>query len=157
MSSAATPNAATRQDQVDYVSHHLLGTSSLLVRLLVKQVRLGDISRTEGEVLGTLSGGPRRITELAEMEGLAQPTMTLLIKRLERSGWVRRQSVPEDGRVVVAEITTEGRDVVAGFRARFAEAIRDDLACLSASDLGALARATRSLEGFVEKLQCNGP
>ena len=47
------------------------------MRLLVKQVRSREISRTEMEVLSILSEGPRKITELTELEGIAQPTMTL--------------------------------------------------------------------------------
>jgi DNA-binding MarR family transcriptional regulator len=42
-------------------------------------------------VLNTLRDGPRRITELAQCEGLAQPTTTLLVKRLEELGLVRRE------------------------------------------------------------------
>jgi DNA-binding MarR family transcriptional regulator len=53
---------------------------------LVRQVRNPEISRTEGEVLTILGDGPRRVTDLAELEGLAQPTMTLLIKRLSERG-----------------------------------------------------------------------
>jgi DNA-binding MarR family transcriptional regulator len=71
-----------------------------VTRLLVRRSR-HEFSRTEGGVLSTLSAGPRRITELAELEGLAQPSMTLLVKRLEERGWLTRGGQPDDGRVVV--------------------------------------------------------
>ena len=74
---------------------------ALLTRLLVRQVG-GDLSRTEMSLLRTLSDGPRRITELAELEGLAQPTMTILIKQLEQEGLVTRTRQADDGRVVLA-------------------------------------------------------
>jgi len=90
---------AERSAQIDYVADNLLSRAALLVRLLVKQVPTGDVSRTEVEVLAVLREGPRRITELAELEGLAQPTMTVLVKRLETRGWVSRSGLRGDGRV----------------------------------------------------------
>jgi predicted transcriptional regulator len=38
-----------------------------------------------------LGSGPRRITELAELERLAQPTLTQLVQRLEQQGFVNRE------------------------------------------------------------------
>jgi DNA-binding MarR family transcriptional regulator len=142
-----------RDDQLDYVAGHLLPRAALLVRLLVKQVREKEISRMEGEVLGILSDGPRRITELAELEGVAQPTMTLLIKRLERNGWVAREGLPEDGRVVMVRITDSGGAVFGAFRRRFLAALRDDLEGLSDEQLAALLTATDTLGSFVDELQ----
>jgi DNA-binding MarR family transcriptional regulator len=142
-----------RDDRLDYVAGNLLPRAALLVRLLVKQVREKEISRMEGEVFGILSDGPRRITELAELEGVAQPTMTLLIKRLERNGWVAREGLPEDGRVVMVRITDSGRAVLGAFRGRFLAALRDDLEGLSDEQLAALLTATETLGSFVDELQ----
>jgi DNA-binding MarR family transcriptional regulator len=142
-----------RAERVDEVAGHLLSRAALLVRLLVKQVRNSEISRTEGEVLSILSSGPRRITELAELEGVAQPTMTLLVKRLQESGWVERAGLPEDGRVVMVAITAAGSAVVETFRAQFLAALRADLQELSDQQLAALCSATETLGSFVDLLQ----
>jgi DNA-binding MarR family transcriptional regulator len=142
-----------RAAQVEHVASHLLSRAALLVRLLVKQVRNSEISRTEGEVLSILSDGPRRITELAELEGVAQPTMTLLIKRLEESGWVTRDGLPGDGRVVMVNITDTGRAVRDAFRAMFLVALRTDLERLGDEQLAALLDATETLGSFVDDLQ----
>jgi DNA-binding MarR family transcriptional regulator len=150
---ASIASETARADRLDYVASHLVSRAAVLVRLLVKQVPLGDISRTEGEVLGLLSGGPRRITELAELEGLAQPTMTLLVKRLEGRGWVAREGLPADGRVVMVSITDAGEAVFEGFRAQFREALRSDLEDLSDEQLAALLAATETLGSLVEMLQ----
>jgi DNA-binding MarR family transcriptional regulator len=141
---------------LDYVATHLVSRAALLVRLLVKQVPLGDVSRTEGEVLGILSEGPRRVTELAELEGLAQPTMTLLVKRLEARDWVAREGLPEDGRVVIVRITEAGETVFEGFRCQFRAALRADLEGLSEDQLVALLAATDTLGTLVETLQGTG-
>jgi DNA-binding MarR family transcriptional regulator len=142
-----------RSAQIDYVADNLLSRAALLVRLLVKQVPTGDVSRTEVEVLAVLREGPRRITELAELEGLAQPTMTVLVKRLETRGWVSRSGLRGDGRVVLVAITAHGRKAVEAFRAEFLAALRSDLEELSARELAALSRATRALGSFVDSLQ----
>jgi DNA-binding MarR family transcriptional regulator len=144
---------AERSARIDFIAGNLLSRAALLVRLLVKQVPTGDVSRTEVEVLAVLGEGPRRITELAELEGLAQPTMTVLVRRLETRGWVSRAGHPGDGRVVLIAITARGRKAVEAFRAEFLAALRSDLEGLSARELAALSRATQSLGSFVEELQ----
>jgi DNA-binding MarR family transcriptional regulator len=148
-----TPAPASRREQVDFVSANLLPRSSLLVRLLVKQVHNRQISRTDIEALSTLARGPRRITELAELEGLAQPTMTLLIRRLEQRGWVKRTGLPEDARVVMVQTTEQGTKALARFRAQFQEAVRGDIEDLDDLELEQLAQATMVLGTFLEELQ----
>src|ERR1700733_15732874 len=97
-----------REEQLDYVAEQLAPRAAILVRLLVRQVRSREISRTEMEVLSILTEGPRRITELTELEGIAQPTMTLLVRRLQKKDWVKRDGLPEDGRVVLVGLPEAG-------------------------------------------------
>jgi DNA-binding MarR family transcriptional regulator len=149
----STATRTERTEQIDYVTSNLLSRAGLLVRLLVKQVRNREISRTEGGVLCILSDGPRRVTELAELEGVAQPTMTLLIKRLEERGWVTRCGMPEDGRVVMVALTEAGSAVEQAFRAQFLGALRSDLEELSDEQLVALSSAPETLGSFVDVLQ----
>ncbi len=148
-----TNSEGQRAERVDYIVENLLSRSVLLVRLLVKQVRTSEISRTELEVLSILGEGPRRVTELAELEGIAQPTMTLLVKRLQENGWVRREGLPDDGRVVMISITEDGRAAQQKFRARFLAAMRADVLKLPDEQLEQLALATATLSSFVEELQ----
>jgi DNA-binding MarR family transcriptional regulator len=144
---------AQRAEQIDYVAEHLLSRAAILVRLLVKQVRSSEISRTEMEVLSILREGPRRITELTELEGIAQPTMTLLVKRLQEKGWVEREGLPDDGRVVMVSLSESGIAAQQKFRAQFLSAMRTDLHELSDQQLQALAAATEILSSFVDDLQ----
>jgi DNA-binding MarR family transcriptional regulator len=85
-----------RSQQIDVVAKQLLPGAALLTRLLVRQLG-SELSRTEVGLLSTLSGGAHRITALAELEGLAQPTMTSMVKQLERRGLVRRERQAETG------------------------------------------------------------
>jgi DNA-binding MarR family transcriptional regulator len=151
--SSATSSGSKRAERVDYIAEHLPGRAVVLVRLLVKQVRTREISRTEMEVLSILAEGPRSITELTELEGTAQPTMTLLVKRLQAKGWVQREGLARDGRVVIASITDAGRDAQQRFRALFLAAMRTDLQELSDDELQSLAAATETIGSFVDDLQ----
>src|SRR5277367_6547169 len=142
-----------REEQLDYVAERLAPRAAVLVRLLVRQVRSREISRTEMEVLSILTEGPRRITELTDLEGIAQPTMTLLVKRLEEKGWVKREGLPDDGRVVLVSLTEVGAAAQRRFRAQFLQAMRSDLQELSDQELQALSAATETLSSFVDDIQ----
>ena len=122
------------------------------MRLLVRELG-GELSRTEVGLLSTLSGGPRRITELAELEGLAQPTMTSLVKQLEQQGLVRRDRQADDGRVVLAHLTDSGAAALEGYRARVRELLGIYLAEIPDQQVEALAAATEALARLVALLQ----
>jgi DNA-binding MarR family transcriptional regulator len=142
----------TRTERIDYVSSQLLPGVALLTRLLVRQLG-GTWSRTEVSLLNTLSYGPRRITELAEFERLAQPTMTQLVKRLERDGLVTRERRADDGRVVLVDLTAAGIAAVEGFRAQASAALARCLTEMPDEQVDALAAATETLTRLVTLLQ----
>jgi DNA-binding MarR family transcriptional regulator len=137
---------------IDYVADHLLLHAGALIRLLVKEAN-SEITRTEAGVLFTLSRGPRRITELAELEGLAQPTVTLLVKRLEQQGWIERDRPAHDGRVVLLSLTRAGRAALDQFRAEVTVPLRARLKAMSADQIVALQTATEALGTLVDLLQ----
>jgi DNA-binding MarR family transcriptional regulator len=153
MHSMTSAQPRKRKNHVDYIAEHLPSRSGSLVRLLIKQVRNREISRTELEVLSILTEGPRSISELTELEGIAQPTMTLLVKRLQEKRWVRREGLPDDGRVVLVSLTETGSAAQQKFRKQFLEAMRADLQELSDQQLQALSVATETLSSFVDDLQ----
>jgi DNA-binding MarR family transcriptional regulator len=142
----------TRAAQIDYVASELMPGAALLTRLLLRQVD-AELSRTELGVLRTLSDGPRRITELAELEGLAQPTMTILIKQLDQEGLVQRERRSEDGRVVLVDLTESGRAALDAYRQRVTEALGAYLAEISDEQVDQLAAATETLAQLVTLLQ----
>jgi DNA-binding MarR family transcriptional regulator len=141
-----------REEEIDYVARELVPRAAVLVRLLFDQLA-GELSRTEVGLLNTLTGGPRRITELAQLERLAQPTMTLLVKRLEQRGLVDRDRHAEDGRVVLVSLTEAGTEALSEFRAHASAALRAYLAAMSGEQVEALAEATETLAGLVASLQ----
>ena len=149
-----SPVAARRDhaEQAQYVSTHLLQHSALLIRLFSREID-GGRTRTEAGVLSSLADGPRRITELAELEGLAQPTTTLLVKRLEEMGLVKRQRQADDGRVVLVSVEPAGIEALEDYRAQFMALLRADLATATDEQIEALAVATETLESLINVLQ----
>jgi DNA-binding MarR family transcriptional regulator len=141
-----------RSELIDYVSQQLPSAAGLLARLLVRQLG-GELSRTEVGLLNTLSGRARRITELAELEGLAQPTMTSLVKALEQQGLVRRHRQADDGRVVLVHLTDSGAAALEDYRARVRELLGSYLAEIPDQQVEALAGATDALAQLVALLQ----
>jgi DNA-binding MarR family transcriptional regulator len=146
-----------RSQQAQYVSTHLLPHAALLIRLLSKEIDGGGLTRTEVGVLRSLSDGPRRITELAELEGLAQPTTTLLVKRLEEQRLVRRERQADDQRVVLVWLTDQGAAAFEDYKARAFAALRVHLDEMPATELNALAAATDGLGELISKLLTRGP
>jgi DNA-binding MarR family transcriptional regulator len=144
--------AAPRSDRIEYVSSELLPRAASLTRLLVKQVG-GELSRTELGLLKTLGGGSRRITELAELEGLAQPTITILIKQLEERGLVTRARQPDDGRVVLVSLTKRGKVALENYRGQVHAVLGGHLAEIPDDQVEALAAATETLAQLVDLLQ----
>jgi DNA-binding MarR family transcriptional regulator len=149
---AAAAAAADRREAVDAVATALVPTASRVTRLLLRRAP-HRVSRSDAGVLGALSRGPRRITELADLEGHAQPTMTLLVKRLESRGWVARERDPADGRVVLVSLTEAGTAALEDVRAAYRTVLRDHLLALSDDQLAALQIATEALETLLDALQ----
>ncbi len=113
----------------------------------------GGLSVTEVGILRSLAEGPRRITALADAEGLAQPTTTLLVKRLERGGLVSRERQDDDRRVVLVRITEPGAAAVADFRERAFARLAGYLDRLPERELDTLAAAIGALQDLIDALE----
>jgi DNA-binding MarR family transcriptional regulator len=146
-----TASPPDRAQALDLVANTLLGRAARLTRLLMRS-GAHKLSRTEVGVLSTLSDGPRRITELAQTEALAQPTVTQLVDKLEGRGLVARARSGEDARVVMVEVTPAGTEVFEEVRAEIRANMREALADLPDAELTELVHAAETLGGLIETL-----
>jgi DNA-binding MarR family transcriptional regulator len=140
-----------RSHAIDLVASTLLGRAARLTRLLMRS-GAHEISRTEVGVLATLSDRPRRITQLAMTEALAQPTVTQLVDKLEGRGLVTRTRSKEDGRVVLVAITDAGAEALEAVRAEIRANMREALVELTDAELTELAHAGETMGRLIEKL-----
>jgi DNA-binding MarR family transcriptional regulator len=145
----------SRTDALDLVATTLVSRTSRLARLLMGRGSR-QLSRTEAGLLATLLDGPRRITELAETEGLAQPSVSKLVDKLEVRGLVLRERAAEDGRAVVVSISAEGERCLESTRSEIRAMLRETLAGLDDDDLAALVRASALVERLARSLQVGG-
>jgi DNA-binding MarR family transcriptional regulator len=142
----------TRAEAVDLVATTFIPRSSLLMRLLAS-FGARELTRTEAGLLVTLLDGPHRITELAESEALAQPTVTKLVDKLQQRGLVTRERLAGDGRVVMVALSPEGRRTVEAFRSQVRELMRQTVEEISDEELAALVAAGETLGRLIDSLQ----
>ena len=137
-----------------------MGESSELVSLLarVQQCISTDIedalkghglSLAKYNILSTLAeaGGRLPFSALVERLGCVRSNVTGLIDRLQEDGLVRRVDHPDDRRMLFAELTEEGRALIATAAPRYAAAIERALGKLTEkqrSTLGELLRLLHS-------------
>jgi DNA-binding MarR family transcriptional regulator len=105
-----------------------------------------DLSRTAAATLKSLlENGPQRVTTLAVQERVAQPTMSVIVKRLGQRGLVERRVDPADGRATLVAITEAGVETLrerSELRSRW---FATRLACLDADARRAVADAVEKL------------
>ncbi|HET9168663.1 MAG TPA: MarR family transcriptional regulator [Actinospica sp.] len=89
--------------------------------------------------------GAQRISELAGLQGVAQPSMTVLVGSLESAGLVARRPDPSDGRAVLVSLTAQGEAFLAERRRAGAERLSEIVGKLSAQEAAALAAAVPAL------------
>jgi DNA-binding MarR family transcriptional regulator len=147
-------NASTfdRPDAIDAIIASLPRHNTQLARLLYRQVG-SPIPRGMATLLAALDERPQRITQLAAREGLAQPTATRMIGRLEAQGLAERRRDADDRRVVVVSITPKGRGALAELRAQYSEVLRASLAQMDDEEIAALARGAEALQSLIAILR----
>src|ERR1700722_2554348 len=124
----------------------LHGLSSSFIRRTPR-----DMSLTALSTLATLDrSGRRRITDLATVEGVTQPSITALVSALERSEYVERLTDASDKRVVLVAITASGSRYIRARRRAGAETFALLIDKLPAEERKALAAASAALKHLLE-------
>ena len=124
--------------------------------LTTRHITNEALSLTSALALSRLNEqGPIRLTTLAAAEGIAQPSMTQLIQRLERQGLASRINDPEDGRVTLVNITNAGRALMDDRRRDRRDRLAELLKALSPEDEAALILAANVALPIIRRLVHN--
>ncbi len=99
-------------------------------------------------ILAAHEGATQR--ELGDMLHLAAPTVTAMLKRMERSGTIAREPDPADQRVTRVRLTPAGRDLEHRLSTVLATRIGLLLDTMSEGDRGDLVRLLRDLADRME-------
>ena len=89
--------------------------------------------------------GPQTCGALASAQEVSLPTMTGILARLERRGYLERQRDQEDARRVISNLTTQGRELVNRLWASSREGLTSLLADVSPDDIETIERALEIL------------
>jgi DNA-binding MarR family transcriptional regulator len=107
----------------------MLRVHSALVRALdAELIAEHDLPLTSYEVLITLQAAPERrlrMAELADQVLLSRSGMTRLVDRLERLGFLERDTCTADGRGCYAVLTEAGEAVLTRARATHLDGVRE--------------------------------
>jgi DNA-binding MarR family transcriptional regulator len=109
-------------------------------------LRLG-ISMAQLNILYVLRrSGEMPMSRLAEVLNVSLSNATGLIDRMEERGFIERTRVPEDRRIVLVRLTTEGQRLLEDQDAMSEELLRRVLDRLDPSQLTVVAQATADLK-----------
>jgi DNA-binding MarR family transcriptional regulator len=123
-----------------------------LINVLREAVLPPGMNSAQARTLLALhDAGPQRVTELARLDHLKQPTMSAVLTRMERLGWVRRHDDDDDLRAVVVHITDAGERVAQELMAARTKVLESYLDDLSAADRASLAAALPALRKLTRK------
>jgi DNA-binding MarR family transcriptional regulator len=105
------------------------------------------LTQAEAHVLAALAEqAPCSINDLYHRFGYKRSTLTSLLDRLEERGWVRRGAHPTSRRLVLVELTEEGRLVADRVQLAVREVEMRLMTRLDSADMAAFARVLSALE-----------
>jgi len=118
-------------DRISFLVHRI---NAHLLREMNPRLKIWGIDLTESRLLVALHDiGPQTAGELVRVMALPQSTVSHQVKRLEKRGYVTRETDKKDTRVVIMRLTESGRDIALQAERtsrevtqRFAQAIGDD-------------------------------
>lgn len=84
-------------------------------------------------------------SQIAAMLFCDRPTATVILKNLEREGWVKREKDTENGKQFRIAITPEGREKLDSIRELIGDGLFDPTGCLTAQE-------KEQLDGLLNKI-----
>ncbi len=137
---------STEQD-TDELANRLRIAVGKISRAMDRQLRPGEMTRTQSNVLGTtIRRGAMRLGDLAEMENINPTMLSRVVAKLDALGYIRRMADPSDLRAALIEATPEGVAAHAQVRAARTELLAARLAELPGVTESELRAALPALE-----------
>jgi len=147
----------TTEPDLRELAIELVVGSSRLIRLAARDNR-SSVPRALARALAVIRDlGEPRISDIAAVDRISQPTATNLVQKLEERGWVERTADPADARAVRIRMTELGAKAQAEFRQAAADALAPRLARLPDDALADLQRGTQALAALLERIQPDEP
>lgn len=120
----------------DDIARQTLELVPFLMQVMSAEMRSTKHTMVGGHLrlLGQLSLTSYTLTELADVNMVSAPTMSNTITALETRGWLRRTRNNHDRRVVMIELTDEGRQIYSEIDSKTRQRVREILDPLDDAD-----------------------
>lgn len=130
----------------DYLSYLLSRAAHGVYKDFSATVRAAGLSSLEWRVLATLSDGDGlTVGDLAREVLSEQSTLTKLLQRMEKAGWLLRAADPVDARRTLVFETPQGKNVVADLLSQAKAHEANVLSSFKSADVLALKKMLRVL------------
>ena len=141
-------NAASAETDILSLADELRGALLRASRQLRREAQKAGVSALDAQLLGILKKNPGLgVSELADREQMARPSMSGHVKRLEAAGWVARaEADAEDRRRVGLTLTAKGAKALEAIRRRRNDWLAERLSGMPPSARQALEQAIGPLK-----------
>ncbi|MGW3344322.1 MarR family winged helix-turn-helix transcriptional regulator [Nonomuraea rubra] len=104
----------------------------------------------EALLLELARSGPSIQTQLSEALGCEPPSVTLMVRKLEAAGHIRRAPAPADRRASIVELTDSGRELTGRIKRLWCDLAEETVTGLPAETVADLPGILRTLSGNVD-------
>lgn len=135
-------------EQIEELAQELMRKLDLLSGSKVQE----DISYGQYKVISVINNhGPISVGNLGRLVGSAQSTTSEMVARLTKAALVNKVRGPYDGRVVMVELTDQGRQLMRRRRKRVREGYQALFNKLASSERESFVGSLRNLDGLLSK------
>ena len=135
-------------ERVEEMAQELMRRLDLLGGSKVQE----DISYGQYKVISVINNhGPISVGNLGRMVGSAQSTTSEMVARLTKAGLVSKVRGPYDGRVVMVELTDQGRQLMRRRRKRVREGYQALFEKLAPEERDSFVRSLQSLDSLLSR------
>jgi DNA-binding MarR family transcriptional regulator len=151
IATVSQPAAVERPDPTPAIIADFRATMGQLKCLSSERLLRLGVSMAQLHIMFTLQrSGEMTMSHLAEVLNVSLSNATGLIDRLEERGYIARERVPTDRRVVLVRVTPDGAQMLDEVDALSDALLRSVLGLLPASQLKAVAHAIAALREAVD-------
>jgi DNA-binding MarR family transcriptional regulator len=131
----------------DGLGFNLYRAGLLMRRELMRALADHGMTPEQWQVMVTLweAGNPVSQREIGQMLLKDKPTVSRIIRRLERDGWVKKAGDPQDARVTLIRLTPEGTDLKRVVPRKLFKHFDDIVKDFSEREIEALLRGLKKL------------
>ena len=137
----------TPEREIYLLIQHVAGAFAQELSVVLKPAGITPGQYHVLKVLRDAGHGGLACSAVGERSVSGDPDVTRLLDRLEKQGWVSRERLPTDRRVVMARITNDGLRLLEGLEQPVTDVHARQLAGLAASELPTLRTLLQTLAG----------